>query len=124
MKESVKIIQNILENLLKNQNKNINKKKITKNNLIQMENLITHYKQYADGFNSIKGEVYASAETPKGELGVYLMSNGSNKPYRLKIRPTGFAHLLGLNYISKNLMISDIVTIIGTMDIVFGEVDR
>jgi NADH:ubiquinone oxidoreductase subunit D len=69
-------------------------------------------------------ETYTAVEAPKGEFGVYLVSNGSNKPYRCKIRAPGFVHLQGLDFMAKNHMLADVVTIIGTQDIVFGEVDR
>ena len=71
-----------------------------------------------------EGEVYAAAETPKGELGVYLVSDGTNKPYKCKIRATGFAHLSSIDFISKGHMLADMTAIIGSLDLVFGEVDR
>ena len=70
------------------------------------------------------GEVYSAVEAPKGEFGIYIVSDGANKPYRLKIRAPGFPHLAALNEMAKNHMLSDVVTIIGTQDIVFGEIDR
>ena len=71
-----------------------------------------------------KGEVYAAVEAPKGEFGIYLVSDGANKPYRVKIRAPGFAHLASINEMSKGHMLADMVAIIGTQDIVFGEIDR
>ena len=89
-----------------------------------MESLIHHFKLYTEGFTVPAGETYTAVEAPKGEFGVYLVSNGTNRPYRCKIRAPGFAHLQGLDMMSKNHMLADVVTIIGTQDIVFGEVDR
>jgi NADH dehydrogenase I D subunit len=89
-----------------------------------MESLIHHFKFYTNGINVFANETYTSTEAPKGEFGVYLVSNNSNKPYRCKIKAPGFAHLQALNMMSQGHMIADIVTIIGTQDIVFGEVDR
>ena len=89
-----------------------------------MEAVIHHFKYYTGGFTVPKSEVYVGTEAPKGEFGVYLVSDGSSKPYRCKIKAPGFAHLQGLNLMSKNHLIADVVTIIGTQDIVFGEVDR
>ena len=81
-------------------------------------------KIYTQGFRVPFNEVYSACEAPKGEFGVFLVSNGTNKPYRCKIKAPGFAHLQGLNFMSQKHMIADVVTIIGTQDIVFGEVDR
>ena len=89
-----------------------------------MESLIHHFKFYTSGINVPAGETYTGTEAPKGEFGVYLIANNSNKPYRCKIKAPGFAHLQGLDMMSKGHMIADVVTIIGTQDIVFGEVDR
>lgn len=89
-----------------------------------MESLIHHFKLYTEGFTVPSSEVYTAVEAPKGEFGVYLVSNGSNRPYRCKIRAPGFAHLQGLDFMSRNHMLADVVTIIGTQDIVFGEIDR
>lgn len=89
-----------------------------------MESLIHHFKLYSEGTSIPTGETYTAVEAPKGEFGVYLVSNGTNKPYRCKIKAPGFAHLQGLDMMSKGHMIADVVTIIGTQDIVFGEVDR
>jgi len=89
-----------------------------------MESLIHHFKLYTEGFVVPSGETYTAIEAPKGEFGVYLVSNGTNRPYRCKIRAPGFAHLQGLDFMSRHHMLADVVTIIGTQDIVFGEVDR
>jgi len=89
-----------------------------------MEELIHHFKLFTEGLHVPAGEAYAAVEHPKGEFGIYLVSDGANKPYRLKIRAPGFAHLQGLDEMSRGHMIADAVTIIGTQDIVFGEIDR
>jgi NADH-quinone oxidoreductase subunit D len=89
-----------------------------------MEDLIHHFKLFTEGFHVPTGEAYAAVEHPKGEFGVYLISDGANKPYRMKIRAPGFPHLQGLDEMAKGHMIADAVTIIGTQDIVFGEIDR
>jgi len=89
-----------------------------------MESLIHHFKYFTEGFSVLPGEAYAAVEAPKGEFGVYLVSDGSSKPYRCKIRAPGFYHLQGLNMMSAGHFLADAVTIIGTQDIVFGEVDR
>lgn len=89
-----------------------------------MESLIHHFKYFTEGFYVPVGETYVSVEAPKGEFGVYLVSDGTSKPYRCSIRAPGFAHLQGLDFMSKGHMLADVVTIIGTQDIVFGEVDR
>ena len=89
-----------------------------------MEELIHHFKLFTEGFHVPEGEVYAAVEHPKGEFGIYLISDGANKPYRMKIRAPGFAHLAAMDELSKGHMIADVVAIIGTMDIVFGEIDR
>jgi NADH dehydrogenase (ubiquinone) Fe-S protein 2 len=89
-----------------------------------MEPLIHHFKLYTEGYNVPAGDTYTATEAPKGEFGVYLVSNGTNRPYRCKLRAPGFAHLAALDYMAKGHMVADVVTIIGTQDIVFGEVDR
>jgi NADH-quinone oxidoreductase subunit D len=89
-----------------------------------MEALIHHFKLYTEGYHVPAGEVYAATEAPKGEFGVYLVSDGSNRPYRCKIRAPGFAHLEALDFMSKGHMLADVVAIIGSLDIVFGEIDR
>jgi NADH-quinone oxidoreductase subunit D len=89
-----------------------------------MEALIHHFKLYTEGYHVPAGETYAAVEAPKGEFGVYLVSDGTNKPYRCRIRAPGFAHLQGLDFMSRGHMLADTVAIIGSMDIVFGEIDR
>jgi NADH:ubiquinone oxidoreductase subunit D len=89
-----------------------------------MESLIHHFKLYSEGISIPKGYTYSCIEAPKGETGVFLVSNGTNKPYRCKVRAPGFMHLQSLNSIVVGHMIADLVTVIGTLDIVFGEVDR
>jgi NADH-quinone oxidoreductase subunit D len=89
-----------------------------------MEELIHHFKLFTEGMHVPAGEAYAAVEHPKGEFGIYLVSDGANKPYRLKIRAPGFPHLAALDEMSRGHMIADVVTIIGTQDIVFGEIDR
>jgi len=89
-----------------------------------MESLIHHFKLFTEGYCVPEGEVYAAVEAPKGELGVYLVSDGANKPYRLKVRAPGFAHLSSLDEMVKGHMLADVVAVIGTQDIVFGEIDR
>jgi len=89
-----------------------------------MEELIHHFKLFTEGMHVPAGEAYAAVEHPKGEFGIYMVSDGANKPYRVKIRAPGFAHLQALDELSRGHMIADAVTIIGTLDIVFGEIDR
>jgi NADH-quinone oxidoreductase subunit D len=89
-----------------------------------MEDLIHHFKLFTEGFHVPEGEAYAAVEHPKGEFGIYMISDGANKPYRLKIRAPGFPHLAALDEMTKGHMIADLVAIIGTQDIVFGEIDR
>jgi len=89
-----------------------------------MEALIHHFKLYTEGFHVPIGEVYASVEAPKGEFGVYLVADGTNKPYRAKIRAPGFLHLQAIDYMCKGHQLADVSAIIGTMDVVFGEIDR
>jgi NADH-quinone oxidoreductase subunit D len=89
-----------------------------------MEELIHHFKLFTEGFHVPAGEVYSAVEHAKGEFGIYLVSDGANKPYRMKIRAAGFAHLSGLDEMVRGHMIADVVAIIGTQDIVFGEIDR
>ena len=89
-----------------------------------MEALIHHFKLYTEGFRVPEGEVYASVEAPKGEFGVYLVSDGTNKPYRVKIRAPGYLHLQAMDHIASGHQLADVAAIIGTMDVVFGEIDR
>ncbi len=89
-----------------------------------MEELIHHFKLFTEGMHVPEGEAYAAVEHPKGEFGIYIVSDGANKPYRLKIRPPGFPHLAAMDEMARGHMIADAVAVIGTMDIVFGEIDR
>ena len=89
-----------------------------------MEALIHHFKLYTEGFHTPPGEVYAAVEAPKGEFGVYLVSDGTNKPYRAKLRAPGFAHLQAMDHICRGHMLADVSAVLGSLDIVFGEVDR
>jgi NADH-quinone oxidoreductase subunit D len=89
-----------------------------------MEALIHHFKLYTEGFHVPEGEVYASVEAPKGEFGVFLVSDGSNKPYRAKIRAPGYLHLQAMDHMASGHQLADVAAIIGTMDVVFGEIDR
>ncbi|VAX05953.1 NADH-ubiquinone oxidoreductase chain D [hydrothermal vent metagenome] len=89
-----------------------------------MESLIHHFKLFTEGYTLPKGEVYTAIEHPKGEFGIYLVSDGANKPYRMKIRAAGFSHMSAMHEMTQGHMISDVVAVIGTMDIVFGEIDR
>ena len=89
-----------------------------------MEALIHHFKLYTEGFHVPAGESYAAVEAPKGEFGVYLVADGSNKPYRCKIRAPSYTHLQAMNYMSRGHMLADVSAIMGSLDVVFGEVDR
>jgi NADH-quinone oxidoreductase subunit D len=89
-----------------------------------MEAIIHHFKLYTEGYHVPAGEVYAAVEAPKGEFGVYLVADGTNKPYRCKIRAPGFAHLSGMDHMTRGHMLADVTAILGSLDIVFGEVDR
>jgi NADH-quinone oxidoreductase subunit D len=89
-----------------------------------MEALIHHFKLYTEGFHVPEGEAYAAVEAPKGEFGVYLVSDGTNRPYRCKIRAPGFPHLAAMDFLCKGYMLADSVAILGSLDIVFGEIDR
>jgi NADH-quinone oxidoreductase subunit D len=89
-----------------------------------MEALIHHFKLYTEGFHVPAGEVYVATESPKGEFGVYLVADGTNRAYRCKIRPTGFSHLQAMDMMTKGHMLADVTAILGSLDIVFGEVDR
>ena len=89
-----------------------------------MESLIHHFKLFTEGYSLPEGEAYAAVEHPKGEFGVYLVTDGANKPYRMKIRAPGFAHMAAMNDLTQGHMLSDVTTVMGTMDVVFGEIDR
>ena len=127
MRQSIRIISYCLNHMPEGEIKTDNNKIAppSRNQMkSSMEGLIHHFKYYTQGFDVPKSRTYTSIEAPKGEFGVYLVSDGSNKPYRCKIRAPGFYHLQGLPFMTKGHMIADVVTIIGTQDIVFGEVDR
>ncbi len=127
MRESIKIINQCLTNLPKGPIKSLDgkisppKKKELKDS---MEALIHHFKLFTEGYRVDKDEIYCAVEAPKGEFGVYLISDGSNKPYKCKIRAPGFSHLQSMDYLIKGHMLADVPAVLGSMDIVFGEVDR
>jgi NADH:ubiquinone oxidoreductase subunit D len=127
MRESLNIIQQCLNNIPSGAIK-VNDNKLTppKKGLIKysMESLINHFKLYTEGFIVKSSETYTATEAPKGEFGLFLIANGTNKVYRCKIKAPGFSHLQALDFMSKGHMVADVVAIIGTQDIVFGEVDR
>jgi NADH dehydrogenase (ubiquinone) Fe-S protein 2 len=127
MRQSLRIILQCLQEMPQGEIK-VDDRKITPPSRTHMktsmESLIHHFKLYTEGFSVPAGETYTAVEAPKGEFGVYLVSNGTNRPYRCKIRAPGFAHLQGIDFMAKNHMLADVVTIIGTQDIVFGELDR
>nr|YP_010394352.1 NADH dehydrogenase subunit 7 [Phytophthora kernoviae]UXG56202.1 NADH dehydrogenase subunit 7 [Phytophthora kernoviae]DAZ88360.1 TPA_asm: NADH dehydrogenase subunit 7 [Phytophthora kernoviae]DAZ88793.1 TPA_asm: NADH dehydrogenase subunit 7 [Phytophthora kernoviae] len=127
MRQSIRIILQVL-NEMPNGPIKLDDKKITNPNRAQiknsMESLIHHFKYYSENIAVNSGETFTVIEAPKGEYGVYLVSDGSNKPYRCKIKSPGFLHLQALDFMAKNHMIADVVTIIGTLDVVFGEIDR
>ena len=89
-----------------------------------MEALIHHFKLYSEGLILPQGEVYSAVEHPKGEFGIYMVSDGANKPYRMKVRAAGWPHLAAIDKLCKGHMLSDVVTILSSMDIVLGEIDR
>ena len=131
MRESVKIMRQCIAKL---REPNGQGPHVADNNKIEpprraemktsMESLIHHFKLYTEGFHVPEGEVYCAVEAPKGEFGVYLVSDGSNKPYRCKIRAPGFAHLQAMDFMNRGHMLADVSAILGSLDIVFGEVDR
>ena len=127
MRESLKIIEKCIQkfpcgSIINNDNKITPPSRSSLKS--SMEALIHHYKIFTQGTSIPSSETYTASEAPKGEFGVHLISNNTNRPYRCKIKSPGFSHLQALDYMSKNHMIADVVTIIGTQDIVFGEVDR
>jgi len=127
MKESLKIMEQCLNEMPTGLIKSSDQKftpPSRKDVKQSMESLIHHFKIYTQGFIVPHNEVYVASEAPKGEFGVFLVSNNTNRPYRCKIKAPGFAHLQALDFMSKGHLIADVVTIIGTQDIVFGEVDR
>ena len=127
MRQSLRIIHQCLNDMPEGMIK-LDDRKITPPSRAQMKNsmesLIHNFKHYSQGPSVPAGETYTSVEAPKGEFGCYIVSDGSNRPYRIKLRAPGFAHLQGLDFMSRGHLIGDVVTIIGTQDIVFGEVDR
>lgn len=127
MRQSIRIILQVLNEIPEGPIK-LNDRKITNPTKRQLKNsmeaLIHHFKYYSENITVNSGETYTLIEAPKGEYGVFLISDGTNKPYRCKIKSPGFYHLQGLDFMAKNHMIADVVTIIGTQDIVFGEIDR
>jgi NADH-quinone oxidoreductase subunit D len=128
MRESVKIIRQAIEKLRVEPGDVLARGKITPPRRAEMktsmEALIHHFKLYTEGFHVPEGEVYAAVEAPKGEFGVYLVADGTNRPYRAKLRAPGFLHLQAMDYICKGHQLADVSAIIGTMDVVFGEIDR
>jgi NADH-quinone oxidoreductase subunit D len=127
MYESVKIIKQCIEKMPAGDFKT-DDPKITPPTRAKMkesmEAMIHHFKLYTQGYDVPSGETYKAVEAPKGEFGVYLYSNGSNKPYRCRIKAPGFAHLQGIDFMAKGHLMADVITIIATLDIVFGEIDR
>ncbi len=127
MRESIKIINQCIEKMPRGPVKSIDGKisPPKRDDLKQsMEALIHHFKLFTEGYRVPAGDVYASVEAPKGEFGVYLISDGSNKPYRCKIRAPGFSHLQSMDYLIRGHMLADVPAVLGSLDIVFGEVDR
>ena len=127
MYQSVKIINQCLNKIPKGPIKSIDSKITppTRSEMKEsMEAMIHHFKLYTEGYNVPAGEAYVAVEAPKGEFGVYLYSDGSNKPYRCRIKAPGFAHLQGLDFMAKGHLMADVVSIISSLDIVFGEIDR
>jgi NADH-quinone oxidoreductase subunit D len=127
MRESVKIVKQCLAKIqpgpIKYQDRKMTPPKRSEMKH-SMEALIHHFKLYTEGYHVPAGATYTTVEAPKGEFGVYLIADGTNRPYRCKIRATGFSHLQALDVLSKGHMLADVVAIIGSLDIVFGEVDR
>ena len=127
MRQSLKIIKQVLDQIpkgpfvIKDPRLNPPSRDSMKQS---MEALINHFKLFTEGIRVPEGEIYSAVEAPKGEFGVYLVSDGSSKPYRCKIRAPGFAHLQGLDFMTKGHMLADLVACIATLDIVFGEIDR
>lgn len=127
MKQSLRIIKQCIEKMPDGPIKTANRKIAPpprSEMKHSMEALIHHFKLFTEGYEVVAGETYTAIEAPKGEFGVYLVSNGSNRPYRCYVRAPGFAHLQALNFMSKGHMLADVVANIGSMDIVFGEIDR
>lgn len=127
MRQSVRIIKQVLEKMPKGPVKTSDRK-ISPPPRAEMkrsmEAMIHHFKLYTEGYHVPAGEAYAAVEAPKGEFGVYLVADGSNKPHRCRIRAPGFPHLQGLDFMTKGHMLADVVAVIGSLDVVFGEIDR
>ena len=128
MRESLKIIQQAIKKLENTTGDVLARGKLTPPNRTDMktsmESLIHHFKLYTEGFKVPEGEVYVCVEAPKGEFGVFLVSDGSNKPYKTKIRAPGYLHLAAMDHLCKGHQLADVAAIIGTLDVVFGEIDR
>jgi len=128
MRESLKIIRQACEMLRKEPGEILTRGKLAPPKRgemkTSMEALIHHFKLYSEGFHVPAGEVYAAVEAPKGEFGVFLVADGTNKPYRAKIRAPGFLHLQAMDHLATGHQLADVAAIIGTMDVVFGEIDR
>jgi NADH-quinone oxidoreductase subunit D len=127
MRQSVKIMKQCIERMPEGPVTAVNQKVVPPKRgemKRSMEALIHHFKLYTEGFHVPAGEVYAAVEAPKGEFGVYLVADGSNKPYRCKIRAPGFPHLAAMDFLCKGHMLADVSAILGSIDIVFGEIDR
>jgi NADH-quinone oxidoreductase subunit D len=129
MRESVRIVQQAIEKMEATRGQDV----LTRGKIspppraemkTSMEALIHHFKLWTEGFHVPAGEVYAAVEAPKGEFGVYLVADGTNRPYKVKLRAPGFAHLQAMDHICKGHMLADVSAILGSLDIVFGEVDR
>jgi len=128
MRESNKIIRQAIEKLNYTTGEVLSRGKVTPPPRVEMkrsmEALIHHFKLYTEGFHVPEGEIYTPVEAPKGEFGVYLVSDGTNKPYRVKLRAPGFPHLAAMDYLCRGHQLADVSAILGSLDIVFGEVDR
>ena len=129
MRESVKIIRQAIEKLPETQGQDVMMRgKLSPPPRAEMktsmEALIHHFKLYTEGFHVPAGEIYAAVEAPKGEFGVYLVSDGTNKPYKAKLRAPGFPHLEAMDYLCRGHQLADVSAVLGSLDIVFGEVDR
>nr|MBA2628741.1 NADH-quinone oxidoreductase subunit D [Rickettsiaceae bacterium] len=127
MYQSVKIIEQCIKGIPKGEVHSIDTKMIPpkrRHMKESMEAMIHHFKLYTEGYNVPKGEAYGYVEAPKGEFGVYLYSDGTNKPYRCRIKAPGFAHLQGLDFMTRGHLLADVVSVISSLDIVFGEIDR
>ena len=127
MRESIKIIKQCIDKMPQGSVLPENSKYVPPRRAemkSSMEALIHHFKLYTEGFHVTAGEIYACVEAPKGEFGVYLVSDGSNRPYRAKIRAPGYAHLQAMDYLCSGHQLADASAVLGSLDIVFGEIDR